>query len=247
MTTIAVVKKNGRAAIAADTLTKWGTGKESAAYIANNDKIVRAGATFIGASGSATFKTIMRDYFTQPKVKARFDSTLHIFQTWQAFHVALKEQYFLVTTNDKDDSLESSRFDVLLANPSGIFGVGAHRTVQEYVKLRHRQRHRCCAGRDVRRLRRPATLGRRHRALRDSSSGRVRRRDGAAGHVAFRKIETTLTAGELACHLSTSFPKSITSKSGTRLTSATRRLPTASTSRAPTRAWKSRMRASRRF
>jgi len=36
MTTIAVVRKNGYAAIAADTLTKWGSGKESAAYIRLN-------------------------------------------------------------------------------------------------------------------------------------------------------------------------------------------------------------------
>jgi len=135
MTTIAVVKKNGYTAIAADTLTKWGTGKESAAYIANNNKIVAAGDTFIGASGSATFKTIMHDYFARAKTKARFGSTLEIFRTWQAFHEVLKNQYFLVTTSDKDDSLESSRFDVLLANPHGIFGVGAHRTVQEYVKF----------------------------------------------------------------------------------------------------------------
>ena len=135
MTTIAVVKKNGRTAIAADTLTKWGTGKESAAYIANNNKIVQAGDTFIGACGSATFKTIMQDYFARPKAKARFDNTLQIFRTWQAFHQALKADYFLVTTGDKDDSLESSRFDVLIANPRGIFGVGEHRTVQEYVKF----------------------------------------------------------------------------------------------------------------
>jgi ATP-dependent protease HslVU (ClpYQ) peptidase subunit len=135
MTTIAVVRKNGRAAIAADTLTKWGTGKESAAYIANNNKIVGAGDTFIGASGSATFKTIMNDYFAKPKVKPRFDSTIQIFRTWQTLHAALKDQYFLVTASDKDDSLESSRFDVLIANPHGIFGVGAHRTVQEYVKF----------------------------------------------------------------------------------------------------------------
>jgi ATP-dependent protease HslVU (ClpYQ) peptidase subunit len=135
MTTIAVVKKNGRTAIAADTLTKWGTGKESAAYIANNNKIVRAGDTYVGASGSATFKTILHDYFARPKTKARFDSTIQIFRTWQAFHAVLKNDYFLVTGSDKDDSLESSRFDVLLANPHGIFGVGAHRTVQEYVKF----------------------------------------------------------------------------------------------------------------
>jgi ATP-dependent HslUV protease subunit HslV len=135
MTTIVVVRKNGIAAIAADTLTKWGTGKESAKYIANNDKIVRAGDSWIGAAGGATFKIIMRDYFAQPKVRPRFDTTLNIFKTWQTLHSALKDRYFLVTASDKDDTLESSRFDVLLANPHGIFGVGAHRTVQEYVKF----------------------------------------------------------------------------------------------------------------
>ena len=135
MTTIAVVKKNGRTAIAADTLTKWGTGKESAAYVANNHKIVKAGDSYIGACGSATFKTIMQDYFSRPRTGARFNDSLAIFRTWQKFHSALKNEYFLVTGGDKDDSLESSRFDVLIANSRGIFGVGAHRTVQEYIKF----------------------------------------------------------------------------------------------------------------
>jgi ATP-dependent protease HslVU (ClpYQ) peptidase subunit len=135
MTTVAVVRKSGYAAIAADTLTKWGSGKESAAYVANNVKIVRVGETYLAATGSATFKLILRDYFSQPGVPARFGSTLDIFKTWQAFHVALKERYFLATVTDKDDELESSKFDVLIASPHGIFGVGAHRTVQEYRKF----------------------------------------------------------------------------------------------------------------
>jgi len=135
MTTIAVVKKNGYAAIAADTLTKWGSGKESAAYVANNTKIVRAGDSFLAGSGTATFKLIMRDYFAQRGVPARFDTTINIFKTWQALHAALKERYYLVTVGEKDDTLESSKFDVLIANPHGIFGVGAHRTVQEYRKF----------------------------------------------------------------------------------------------------------------
>lgn len=135
MTTIAVVKKNGYAAIAADTLTKWGTGKESAAYVANNAKIVKAGDSYLGAAGTATFKLILRDYFGRRDVPARFDSTMSIFRTWQAFHAALKEQYYLVTVNEKDDTIESSKFDLLVANPHGIFGVGAHRTVQEYRKF----------------------------------------------------------------------------------------------------------------
>ena len=135
MTTIAVVKKNGYAAIAADTLTKWGSGKESADYVANNDKIVQVGSTYLAGSGSATFKMIMRDYFSKPRVSPRFEDPMAIFQTWQRFHIALKEKYFLVAGADKDDSLESTRLDVLLANPSGIFGIGAHRTIQEYSKF----------------------------------------------------------------------------------------------------------------
>jgi ATP-dependent protease HslVU (ClpYQ) peptidase subunit len=135
MTTIAVVSKNGYAAIAADTLTKWGTGKESAAYVANNSKIVKVGDTWIAGSGTSTFKLILRDYFSQRGVPARFDTSINIFKTWQAFHAALKEKYYLVAVGDKDDTLESSKFDVLLANPHGIFGVGAHRTVQEYRKF----------------------------------------------------------------------------------------------------------------
>jgi len=135
VTTIAVVRKNGHAAIAADTLTKWGTGKESAAYVANNTKIVRVGDTYIAGSGTSTFKLILCDYFAQRGVPARFDSAIELFKTWQAFHAALKERYFLVSVGDKDDTIESSKFDVLIANPHGIFGVGAHRTVQEYRKF----------------------------------------------------------------------------------------------------------------
>jgi len=135
MTTIAVVKKNGYAAIAADTLTKWGSGKESAAYIANSDKIVKVGSTYLAGSGSATFKIILRDYFSRPRVAPKFDDPLSIFRTWQRLHAVLKEEYFLLAGNEKDDTLESSRFDVLLANRHGIFGIGAHRTVQQYSKF----------------------------------------------------------------------------------------------------------------
>ena len=54
MTTIAVVRKNGHAAIAADTMTKWGTGKETAEYIINHSKILKVGGSYIGVTGSAS-------------------------------------------------------------------------------------------------------------------------------------------------------------------------------------------------
>jgi ATP-dependent protease HslVU (ClpYQ) peptidase subunit len=132
MTTIAVVRKNGYAAIAADTMTKWGTGKETAEYIINHSKILKVGTSYIGVTGSATFKTILQDYFGRSRAYARFDTPFEIFRTWQRLHAALKQEYYLITGHSEEDVLESTRMDALIVNARGIFGVAAHRTVQEF-------------------------------------------------------------------------------------------------------------------
>jgi hypothetical protein len=134
MTTVVVVRKGRDIAIAADTMTKWGSGKETADYVVNHGKLLQVGDTWLGLTGNATFKTILRDYFSRPKVRARFDTPLEIFRTWQALHVALKADYQLLATGHDDEPLESTRFDALVANRHGIFGVVAHRTVQEFSR-----------------------------------------------------------------------------------------------------------------
>ncbi|MBC2732221.1 hypothetical protein [Thiobacillus sp.] len=135
MTTVTVVRKGGRIAIAADTLTKWGGGKESATYVANHEKIIRVGDSFVAITGSATFKLILADYFSGLDAPPPLNSVADIFGVWNALHGVLKEHYYLQTGEDKEEDLESSRMDVLIANPQGIFGVAAHRTVQEFSKF----------------------------------------------------------------------------------------------------------------
>jgi len=135
VTTVTVVRKGGVAAIAADTLIKWGSAKESATYIANHDKILRVGESLVGVTGTATFTAILRDYFDHSSEEVRLDSPSHIFRAWNRLHGILKERYFLLPEEDKEDALESSRMDCLIANPHGIFGVAAHRTVQQFSKF----------------------------------------------------------------------------------------------------------------
>lgn len=136
MTTIAVVKKAGRIAIAADTLTKWGPGKESAGYIVNHSKLLQVGESWLAVSGNATFKHVLDDWFAHPTRRATPLRNVHeIFSAWQRLHRALKEDYFLRPEEHEDDALESSRMDVLIANPYGIFGVSGLRTVQEYARF----------------------------------------------------------------------------------------------------------------
>ncbi len=136
MTTIAVVKKNGIIAIAADTLTKWGSGKESADYIVNHSKLIRVGESLIAVSGNATFKHVLDDYFVSDERQATPLRTVQeIFTAWQQMHKVLKDEYFVRPEESQDDALESSRMDVLIANPYGIFGVSGMRTVQEFARF----------------------------------------------------------------------------------------------------------------
>jgi ATP-dependent protease HslVU (ClpYQ) peptidase subunit len=136
MTTIAVVKKAGQIAIAADTLTKWGPGKESAAYIVNHTKLLQVGESWLAVSGNATFKHVLDDWFAHPTRKnTALRNTADIFTAWQKLHKALKDDYYLRPEEQEEDALESSRMDVLIANPWGIFGVSGMRTVQEYARF----------------------------------------------------------------------------------------------------------------
>jgi ATP-dependent protease HslVU (ClpYQ) peptidase subunit len=134
MTTIAVVKKGGIAALAADTLTKWGSAKESSTYIANHEKILQVGESYLAITGSATFKMILKDYFSTGG-DVRLSTAQDIFRAWNRLHSALKERYYILPEEDKEDALESSRMDVLIVNPHGIFGVSGHRTVQEFSRF----------------------------------------------------------------------------------------------------------------
>lgn len=135
MSTVTVVKKNGQIAIAADTLTKWGGGKESADYIVNHQKLLKVGESWLGITGPATAHLILEDYFAGLDAPPSLATPLEIFRVWNTLHAAMKDNYFLQVEEDKEDEVESTRIDVLIANPHGIFGVSAHRTVQEFSKF----------------------------------------------------------------------------------------------------------------
>ncbi|MBI1395066.1 MAG: hypothetical protein GC151_03720 [Betaproteobacteria bacterium] len=135
MTTIAVVRKQGVAAIAADTLTKWGPVKESSTYVRNHEKILKVGESFVAITGNATFKHILHDYFGSMDDLPGLGSVAEIFRFWNRLHGDFKERYFLQPEEDKEDAIESTRLDVLIANATGIYGVSGQRTVQEFAKF----------------------------------------------------------------------------------------------------------------
>lgn len=134
MSTVVVVRKNGRACIAADSLTSWGSTKMNAAHLANNSKIVQVGDTYIGITGATTHKFVIQNYFSKCE-EYSFNGKLDIFETWLKFHKVLKEEYHLNPKENDDDPYETSQMNVLLANPHGIFGIYALRSVDEFSRF----------------------------------------------------------------------------------------------------------------
>jgi ATP-dependent HslUV protease subunit HslV len=135
MTTVVAVKKNGWVAIAADTLTMWGNMKESAEHIANHEKILKFQDNYLAFTGSSSFKLVVEHWLLNSKRKPKFESVEEIFDSWLSFHRQLKEKYFLRAEDEDSDEFETSRMNVLIANPKGIFAVGVLRSVNEYKRF----------------------------------------------------------------------------------------------------------------
>src|SRR5215213_8067865 len=135
MSTIAAVKKNGYVAIAADTLTTWGSMKESAEHIENSDKILKFQDNYLAFTGSASFRLVVGHWLNSTRLKPKLDSVENIFDAWLSFHRELKEKYYLRPDDEDSDEFETSRMNVLIVNPSGIFSVGAMRDVMEYKRF----------------------------------------------------------------------------------------------------------------
>jgi len=131
MTTIVVVRKNGYAAIAADTLTTFGNTRLTPQNDASYDKILCYEGSYIGLCGSAAHHLVIESSMRRlPEL--RLNGKSDIFESFRRLHPVLKDEHFLNPKEDDDDPYESSQITALIANPSGIYAVFSLREVFEY-------------------------------------------------------------------------------------------------------------------
>lgn len=133
MSTIVVVKKDGKAVIAADTLTTCGNTKESADYVVNHEKILKYKDNYLGISGSASLQIATQNFLRKTKKKFAFTTIAEIYDFGLLLHAELKDKHFLRADDEED--FETFRGDILIANKHGIFGLSSYRYVQEYSKF----------------------------------------------------------------------------------------------------------------
>lgn len=139
MSTIVAVLKNNVACIAADSLTSFGDTKQAAEFVTDSDKIMRFSGVvsdiYLGIVGSAAHQLVMQNLITNHSDKIDFSNRLTIFNTLKTIHPILKEEYFLNSKEEDDDSYESSRVDALIMNANGIFGLYSLREVDQYSRF----------------------------------------------------------------------------------------------------------------
>ena len=133
MSTVTVVKKNGHVAIAADTLSSFGSRKLSAVHNKRASKIVRLGSSLVGLTGAAANLRVLEHAFLDAAAPA-LDSAADIFDVFLKLHDRLKYEYAM-NLGASTLAYESTAMTMLIANQHGIFGIYSMREVVEHERF----------------------------------------------------------------------------------------------------------------
>jgi len=134
VTTIVVVKKDGYAVIAGDTLTTFGSTRLGSVHDAAPEKLLKHGDTYFGIAGSAAHQLVLESLLKRHP-EFTFHGREEIYESFRKIHPLLKDEAFLNPKEEEDDAYESSQLTALVANSSGIFGVYSMREVFEFERF----------------------------------------------------------------------------------------------------------------
>lgn len=135
MTIIAAVKKDGLIAIASDTSHLLGNTQQQREDVNNNAKIIEVAGNYIASTGHASISDCLEYYFDKFK-DADLTSRRAIFKESLRMHAFFKEELYLSENlTDEEAYFEDMGLDLLIANPTGIFGLYSERSVSEFDKF----------------------------------------------------------------------------------------------------------------
>ncbi len=135
MSSLVVVKKAGKAVIAADSLTSFGRTKFGKKYQRSAEKIHRFENSYIGIVGDAAHSNVFECILENYADGLSFDSRKEIFETYLHLHQILRDRFHLNPHTADDVAYQSSQIDALIANQFGIFGMFEFREVHEFEKF----------------------------------------------------------------------------------------------------------------
>ena len=135
MSTLVMVEKAGEACMAADTLTSWGSRKQSARYVARPEKILEVDGSYVGLVGWCAHQAVLESVFAHGLKLPMIASERDLFEFSRVLHCKLKEEYFLNTQEDSDDPYESSQMMLFILNRNGMFVLDSLRSTERYRRF----------------------------------------------------------------------------------------------------------------
>lgn len=134
MTTIAVAKKNGEVAIAADSLTTFGDIRLPRHHKRAHDKLLHMHGSHLGICGSSAHHLVLESAIAKLE-DVKLGSRTDVYETFRRLHPVLKEHAFLNPKEEEDDPDESSQITALITNETGAYGVFSLREVFDYDRF----------------------------------------------------------------------------------------------------------------
>ena len=135
MSTITVARTASGTAMAADALTTFDETRLPPDLDGAGEKVVRLGDVLVGIVGYTAHHLVLQDALERFE-DADLTSRRGIFETFRALHPVLKDEYFLLPESGQEgDPYESTQVSLLIAAPTGIFGVYDMREVHEFSRF----------------------------------------------------------------------------------------------------------------
>ncbi len=135
MSTLTVTRTATGVAIASDALTSFDGLRLPPDLDAAGEKVVRVGDAYVGVVGFTAHHLVIQDALERFE-DADLGSRRGIFETFRALHPILKDEYYLNPETDQEgDPYESTQVSLLIAAPTGIFGVYDMREVHEFTRF----------------------------------------------------------------------------------------------------------------
>lgn len=138
MSTITVARKGQQLAIAADALTTFDETRLPPDNDAAPEKILAVetplGTAYVGSVGFTAHHLVLQDVLERmPDVDLL--SRRGIFDTFRRLHPILQDDYYLLPeSGEEGDPYESTQMSLVIASPTGLFGVYDMREVHEFSR-----------------------------------------------------------------------------------------------------------------
>lgn len=135
MSVVTAVRKNGKAAIASDSLCAADPIILPAQYRVNHQKIFSFDNSYIGVVGEAVMKATLTSVLNRNRSRIDFSSSETIFESMRKLHNVLKKQYHIAAHEFGDGAVELSHVHALIVNPNGVFEINGDRDVTEWTRF----------------------------------------------------------------------------------------------------------------